>query len=162
MISNKKTFTAVLEKADDGKDTAFVSIPFDVEKAFGSKGHLKVKATFDGHPYHGLLANMGTGFHIIGVRKAIRQAIGKQVGDSIKVVIALDTDDRIVDVPDDLVAALEASKKAKAFFDTLSYTNRKEYAAWILSAKKRETRLKRLALTIQKLLVGLRNPSEKI
>jgi hypothetical protein len=160
-IMNEKKFTAVLEKPADGKDTAFVSIPFDVEKQFGTKGHVKVMATFDGHPYRGILANMGTGCHVIGVRKEIRQAIGKQVGDKIKVVIALDTDERVVDVPEDFLIVLNKSKKAKAFFDSLSYTNRKEYALWISSAKKTETRHRRLQQAIEKLLQGLKNPSEK-
>ncbi|MCI0750595.1 MAG: YdeI/OmpD-associated family protein [Flammeovirgaceae bacterium] len=159
--SNKKKFTAVLEKPDDGMDTAFISIPFDVEKVYGSKAHIKVKATFDGHPYRGILANMGTGCHVIIVRKDIRQAINKGVGDKIQVEIEPDMEERIVNLPDDLKGALARSAKAEKFFQSLSYTNRKEYAVWITSAKKEETREKRLTETIKKLLAGKKNPSEK-
>lgn len=42
-------------------------------------------------PYAGSLVNMGTGCHIIGIRKDIRQAIGKQPGDSVRVTIKEDT-----------------------------------------------------------------------
>lgn len=153
------SFTAKLEKSDDGMDTAFITIPFNVEKTYGTKGQVKVKASFDGHPYRGVIANMGTGCHIIGVRKDIRAAIGKSVGDSIHVEIEKDSEERIVDVPEDLKAALSKSKKAEAFYNTLSFTNRKEYAVWVSSAKKTETREKRVAESIRKLLAGKKNPS---
>ena len=157
----KKKFKAVLEKPDKGIDAAYVAIPFDVEKEYGTKGMVKVKATFDGHPYRGVLANMGTGCHIIGVRKDVRAAIGKNIGDTVNVEIELDTEERVVDVPDDLKKEFKKNPKAEAFYNTLSFTNRKEYAVWITSAKKEETRERRRGDTIKKLLAGKKNPSEK-
>jgi hypothetical protein len=158
----QQKFKTLLEKSDDGMDTAFVSVPFNVEKTFGKKGHVKVKATFDGYPYRGLLVNMGTGGHIIGVRKDIRAAINKQVGDMVEVTLALDNEERVIDVPDDLLRALNKTKKAQTFFETLSFTNKKEYVIWITSAKKTETREKRIQETIEKLMKGRKNPSQKI
>jgi hypothetical protein len=160
-IAEKKIFTAVIEKSNDGMDTAYVSIPYDVQEVYGTRGQVKVKATFDGHPYRGVLANMGTGCHIIGLRKDIRQTIGKQVGDKVKVEIEQDFDERVVEIPADLKKELAKSKKAQEFFDSLSFTNRKEYAFWISSAKKEETRAKRLSEVVPKLLKGKKNPSEK-
>ncbi|MFZ6009651.1 MAG: YdeI/OmpD-associated family protein [Bacteroidota bacterium] len=160
-VVKKQTFSAVLEKPDEKMDATFISIPFDVEKIFGSKGLVKVKARFDGYPYRGVLANMGTGCHVIIVRKDIRQAIGKKAGEKIKIEIELDLDERTVNVPEDLLDALANAPQAKKFFDGLSYTNRKEYATWITSAKRAETREKRLTETIRKLLKGLKNPTAK-
>ena len=37
---------------------------------------------------------------------------------------------------------------ARAFFERLSFTNQKEYVLWIVEAKKRETREKRLELAL--------------
>jgi hypothetical protein len=156
-----KKFKAVLENPEGKMDVAYVSIPFDVESVYGSKGQVKVKAMFDGHPYRGVLTNMGTGCHIIGLRKDIRQAIGKQVGDVVQVTIEKDEEERVVNVPEDLKKLLAKSKKAQSFFDSLSYTNRKEYALWIDSAKKEETKLKRMKEILPKLLAGKKNPSEK-
>ncbi|NLW21587.1 MAG: DUF1905 domain-containing protein [Clostridiales bacterium] len=81
-------FEAVIQKVPD-MDAAYVAFPHDARAAFG-KGRVKVLATFDGHPYRGLLVNMGTGGHIIGIRKEIRAAIGKQPGDSVRVTIQED------------------------------------------------------------------------
>lgn len=70
---------------------------------------------------------------------------------------------RTVTVPDDLRRLLDLKKNRKAlgFFESLSFTNKKEYVSWITSAKKTETRQNRLAATIEKLLAEKKNPSEK-
>jgi hypothetical protein len=154
------TFHAILENSNDGIDASFVHVPIDIEKHFGTKGQVKVRATFDGHPYRGVVANMGQG-HIIGVRKDIRKAIAKGAGDKIRVTIQHDLEERKVEMPPPLLTLLKSNAVAAKFFDKLSYTNRKEYAVWISSAKKSETLDKRLSQTLSKLLAGKKNPSEK-
>ncbi|WP_228450851.1 YdeI/OmpD-associated family protein [Chryseolinea soli] len=153
-----KRFRATMEKPSDGIDGAFITVPFDVEKEYGTRGQVKVKATFDGHPYRGILAPMGNGGHVIIVRKDIREAIGKKAGDKIDVTLEKDTEERVLEISDDLQALLKKNAAARKFFETLSYTNRKEYAVWITSAKREETRLKRLDDTLTKLLAGKKNP----
>lgn len=78
-------FTAVIRKVPD-MDGAYVEIPFDVKKEFG-KVRVPVHATFDGEPYDGQAVKMGTPGHIIGLRKDIREKIGKQPGDPVEVTI---------------------------------------------------------------------------
>ena len=78
-------FEAVIRKVPD-LDGAYVEIPFDVREEFG-KGRVKVHATFDGEPYDGSLVRMGTPGHILGLRKDIRQKIGKQPGDTVRVTV---------------------------------------------------------------------------
>lgn len=160
-MGSVKKFKAVLENPEKDINIAYVAIPFDVQKEYGSKGQIKIKATIDGHPYRGVIANMGTGCHILGVRKDIREAIGKQVGDVVNVTLEKDEAERVVDVPVELQKLLTKNSTARKFFDSLSYTNRKEYALWISSAKKEETKVKRLKEILPKLLAGKKNPSEK-
>ncbi len=76
-------FDAVIIKNPD-MDAAYVEIPFDVKARYG-KGRVAVHAEFDGCPYDGQLVRMGTPCHIIGIRKDIRTAIGKQPGDTVHV-----------------------------------------------------------------------------
>ena len=78
-------FDAVIRKVPD-IDGAYVEIPFDVRETFG-RGRVKVHAEFDGVPYDGSLARMGTPGHIIGIRKDIRTKIGKQAGDTVHVTL---------------------------------------------------------------------------
>jgi len=84
-MSKKFEFDAVIKKVPD-IDGAYVEIPFDVKETFG-KGRVSVNATFDGYFYQGILVKMKTPCHIIGIRKDIRQQIGKQPGDVIRVTI---------------------------------------------------------------------------
>jgi hypothetical protein len=70
----------------------------------------------------------------------------------------IDAVKKIVNLPDDLTSALKKNKKANDFFDTLSFTNKKEYVEWIVTAKKEETRLGRIKGTIEKLEKGWKNP----
>jgi len=61
-------------------------------------------------------------------------------------------------LPDDLAAALKKNKKEAAYFDSLSFTNKKEYVEWIVTAKREETRKERLTGTIERLGKEWKNP----
>jgi hypothetical protein len=151
-------FEAVIQNGGEKwPEAACVSLPFSVEEEFGTKGQVKVKATFDGEPYRGSIANMGTG-HILILRNDIRAAIGKSHGDTVTVTVQKDTEERLVEVPDVLKAEFKIHPKAEAFYNSLSYTNRKEYARWIDTAKREETKAKRLQKTIEMLLTGVKHP----
>ena len=82
-MAERREFDAVILKNPD-MDAAYVEIPFDVKAVYG-KGRVAVHAEFDGYPYDGQLVRMGTPCHIIGLRKDIRAAIGKQPGDTVHV-----------------------------------------------------------------------------
>lgn len=154
-----KKFEALIH--GHGSGGAYIEIPFSVEQEYGAKGQLKVKATFDGAEYRGSLAKMGHPCHILLVRKDVRAKIGKNVGDTVRVTLEKDTEKREVEMPEALVSELEILPDLKEKFDSLSFTNRKEYAQWISSAKREETRHKRLYATLDKLSNGFKNPYEK-
>jgi hypothetical protein len=78
-------FEAEIKKVPD-IDGAYIEFPYDVRQEFG-KGRVAVHATFDGVPYDGSLVRMKTPGHIIGLRKDIREKIGKQANDMVKVTI---------------------------------------------------------------------------
>jgi hypothetical protein len=63
--------------------------------------------------------------------------------------------------PDDFAKELRRSKVASHFFEELSFTDQKEYVVWISSAKKEETRHRRLGQAIDKLIAGKKNPAAK-
>jgi len=152
-MSKKQTFKAVIRNAGGGG--AFVEVPFDVEKVFGSK-RPKVKAMIEGVPYRGLLTRMGGPSHMLIVLKGIREQVGKTFGDEIRVSVEMDAEERVIEIPKDLLKELNKNKTAKSFFDTLSYSHKKEYVKWIEEAKKDETRLNRIAKTIEMLKKGKR------
>lgn len=150
-MTKKQTFTAVIQNAGGGG--AFVEVPFDVEAAFGSK-RPKVKAWIEGVPYRGILTRMRTACHILGIRKEIRDQVGKTFGDEVTIRVEPDVEPRLVEIPPDLQKELTKDQEAKAFFGKLSYTHQKEYVTWITEAKKEETRQNRIAKTIAMLKKG--------
>ena len=86
-------FDAVIQDVPD-KGGAYVVFPWNIREEFG-KGRVKVHAVFDGVPYDGSIVNMGVKdeageiCYIIGVLKSIREAIGKQPGDTVRVIVSL-------------------------------------------------------------------------
>lgn len=150
-MSKQHIFTAVIEAADQGG--AFVTIPFDVETAFGKK-RVPVQATFDGAPYRGTLVRMGGLDHILIVRKDIREQIGKSSGDTITVTLEEDSAPRVVTAPDDFQGAMQVYPDVADFFQTLSYTHQKEYVNWIEEAKHDTTRQRRIAKAIERMRSG--------
>ena len=75
--------------------------------------------------------------------------------------LVVDRINRVIQAPKDLAAVLSKHPEAKAFFDELSFTNKKEYVLWIVEAKKPETRSNRVTSALEKMVSGKKNPSEK-
>ena len=96
------------------------------------------------------LARMG-GKNLIGFSKAVRAEMAVELGDEIDAVISADTAERTVEIPDALAAALASDSTAKAAFDALSYSRRKEIARSIADAKQDATRERRLEKAISDL-----------
>ena len=142
-------FEGIIKKIPD-KDATFVEIPFDVEKEFGAK-KVKVKAKFDGVDYRGSIVSMGQGCYMIGITKAIRNQIGKEAGDNIFVEVEKDEEVREIQLPEDFKNELEKNEEALKFYNTLSYSAKRKYYQWITSAKKEETRQKRINEAVLKL-----------
>lgn len=73
----------------------------------------------------------------------------------------IDKEARVVTPPEDFADVLRTHESANSFFETLSFTNKKEYVSWITGAKREDTRSRRMEIALDKLLAGKRNPSEK-
>jgi hypothetical protein len=151
----KYTFDAEIKEGRGGG--AYVVFPYDVEKEFGTNGKVPVNTAIDGVADKSALLRMGMPQHVLGVPKAIRDKLGKKPGNVVKIVLWKDEEKREVAVPPELHARM---KKAGvlAFFESLSFTHRKEYCRWITEAKKNETRARRLDKAIELLTDGVRTP----
>jgi hypothetical protein len=73
----------------------------------------------------------------------------------------IDVTNKTITLPADIDAALQKQPLARTNFENLSYTNKKEYVLWILTAKQEKTKAERLEKMINKLLDGKKNPSDK-
>lgn len=112
-----------------------------------------VRVTINGYSYRTTVGVMG-GIAMVSVSAEVRANAGVAAGDAVTVTLALDDQPRKVEVPADLATALEAEPAARAFFDGLSYSNKRRLVLAIEGAKQAETRARRITKTVEGLREG--------
>ena len=147
----KLEFTVKL--AGKGTSVAWVNAPFDVIKVFGTRARVPVRGTINGFAFRSSLMPMG-GCHGMAITRACLTERESSAGDSVSVVMEHDEGKRIVEAPALLKKEMAKSKTAQAQWEKLSFTNKKEIALSISSAKQEETRRRRLAKAMNILKTG--------
>jgi antitoxin component of MazEF toxin-antitoxin module len=145
------TFKTTLQKR--GPAAAVVLDDDQVDKVGEGAKRFPVRATVNGYVWRTSVARMGGEF-MVGLPREVREGAGARAGDAVEVTLELDTAPREVEVPEALAAALERDSAAKAAFDGLAFTHRKEYARWVAEAKRVQTRDRRVAKALEMLHAG--------
>ncbi len=151
-LLNKK---CLLEKFPGKGGWTFARIPEIPQDKKAHFGWVKVKGTIDGYEirkYH--LMPMGNGKLFLPVKAEIRKKIKKEAGDKVQVILYPDSEP--LKMPKEMLVCLQDEPKALTFFNSLSESEQNFYIQWVYSAKKDETKVERLAKTIDKLLQGLK------
>ncbi len=112
-----------------------------------------VRATVNGFTWRTSVARM-RGEFLLGLNREVRESAGAEAGDEVEVAIELDSEPREVEMPEALARALADDALARARFDALAFTHRKEYARWIADAKREETRERRVRQALERLREG--------
>jgi hypothetical protein len=112
-----------------------------------------VAATIGRYTWRTTVTRMGGEF-LLGLNKEVRAGAGVQAGETVEVLIELDTAPREIEVPEALATALAGDPAAQRAYDAMAYTHRKEYARWVAEAKRDETRERRVAQALQMLREG--------
>ena len=129
-----------------------LEVPPEVVEALGEGARPPVTITINGHRWKSRVAIM-RGRHLLGLSKANRQAAGVATGDEVEVELELDTEPRVVVEPMDFARALDDDPAARAAFDSLTDSRKREHVRAIENAKKPETRRRR----IEKAITALRD-----
>src|SRR4051812_46592829 len=131
-------------------------VPLDVRALWG-EARPPVAGTVNGHAFRSRLMVYG-GETWLGLTNAFRAGAGLNAGDEVEVVIDRDDAPREVAVPPELQAELDADDIARAAFEKLAFTHRREYAEWIAGAKRADTRERRIARALEMLRAGEKTP----
>jgi antitoxin component of MazEF toxin-antitoxin module len=144
-------FRSIVESG--GGNATGIVVPDEVVESLGSGKRPAVVITVGDHSYRTTVARMG-GRYLVPLAAEHRNAAGVAAGDEIDVGIALDAAPRTVEVPADLAAALDEVDGARAAFDALAFTHRKEWVRSVEDAKRPETRARRIAKAVEAVSTG--------
>jgi hypothetical protein len=151
-LLNKK---CLLEKFPGKGGWTFARIPEIPQDKKAHFGWVKVRGTIDGYEirkYH--LMPMGNGKLFLPVKAEIRKKIKKEAGGTVQVILYPDSEP--LKIPKEMLVCLQDEPKALTFFNSLSESDQNYYIQWIYSAKKEETKVDRLAKSIDRLLQGIK------
>lgn len=138
----------------------FVRIPEVLQDKSKPFGWVKVRGTIDGYELKKYnLMPMGNGMLFLAVRAEIRKKIKKNEGDIIHVILF--PDDEPMEVPEEMMLCIKDEPEALKFFKSLSDSEQKYYIDWTYSAKKEDTKIERMAETVNRLLKGLKRHDTK-
>jgi hypothetical protein len=147
-LVNKKY---LLKKFPGKGGWTFAELPEVVKSKDNPFGWVKVRGTIDGYEirkYH--LMPMGNGNLFLPVKAEIRKAIKKEAGDRVHIILYPDNEP--LDIPEEMLSCLYDEPSALKFFNSLSESEQRYYINWVYSAKKEETKIDRLAKSVNRLL----------
>ncbi|WP_062303180.1 YdeI/OmpD-associated family protein [Demequina subtropica] len=124
-----------------------LEVPAAVVDDLGGGARPRVVVTVNGHAWRTAIAKM-RGRHLIGLSTANRAAAGVATGDQVEVDVALDLEPLAADEPQDLADALDAEPAARAAFDSLTVSQRRQHIRVIEQAKGADTRARRIGKVV--------------
>jgi bifunctional DNA-binding transcriptional regulator/antitoxin component of YhaV-PrlF toxin-antitoxin module len=136
-----------------GKTATGLVVPPEVVEGLGAGKKPAVVVTVGGHSYRSTVAPRGGQF-MIPLSAERRAAAGVAAGDVVEVDVELDTEPRVVEVPADLAAALDADPDVRRRFDAMSYSNQSQHVLAVTGAKTEATRERRIAAVLATMQAG--------
>jgi Domain of unknown function (DUF1905)/Bacteriocin-protection, YdeI or OmpD-Associated len=140
-----QTFRTTLRQ--EGKTATGFEVPPEVVEALGGGKRPPVTITINGYTYRSTVFPYTEAF-MLPLAAEHRTAAGVQAGDEIEVTLELDTAPRVLEVPPELAAALDTDPQARAFFDGLSYSNKRVFTLSVEGTNNPETKARRVEKAI--------------
>ena len=134
----------------------FLVLPKDASARLPSRGMMAVEGTINGVPFQAVLEPDGQKSHWLKVDRKMQEAAGVHAGDMVTLEIAPAGEEPEPKVPADLRKALAAAPKARALWSDITPMARRDWINWITSAKRPETRARRIDNACSMLAAGKR------
>ena len=117
---------------------------------------MTVDGTFNGQSFKAMLEPDGRKSHWLKVNRKLRESASAVAGDVVTVEVTPSRRELESKVPADLQNALTATPKARATWSKITPTARRDWIQWITSAKRPETRTRRVENACKMLATGKR------
>lgn len=134
----------------------FLTLPKNASAKLPSRGVTTVEGTINGFPFRATLEPDGQKSHWLKVDRKMCEAAGADAGDVVTLEIAPVGDEPEPEVPTELLTALAAAPKARALWSDITPIARRDWVHWIVSAKRPETRARRIDNACAMLAAGKR------
>lgn len=155
----KIRFKAKLQRpatSSKGSAWTFLVLPKNASAKLPTRSKTTVEGVINGFPFRATLEPDGQKGHWLKVGKKMGEAAGAGPGDVVTLEIASTREEPEARVPADLRNALAAAPKARAVWSDITPIARRDWIHWITSAKRPETRVRRIANACDMLATGKR------
>lgn len=133
-----------------------VDVPRDISKALRSaaenKTHIPVFGQVEGLPLKSTLSPRGGGAYRLHIHSNIWRKLRIDAGDTVEVMLEVDTEPRDPALPEDLAGALADEPRALAIFNSLTPALRRQIVRYVDTAKHTSTREKRVRLIAKRMM----------
>ena len=152
------TFEARLQRpaATKAASWSFLILPRSASAKLPTRGMTSVEGTINGQSFRATLEPDGQKSHWLKVSKKLRESAGAEPGEIVHLEITPSSEELEARVPADLRRALAAAPKAKSVWADISASARRDWISWVTSAKKQETRTRRVESACDMLAGGKR------
>jgi len=140
-----------VEPAGPAGGSALIHLPPFSPRVLG-KGRKPVVANLNGHVTRTSVFPEDKTRQYMVINAQMRAAGNLTHGQVVAASLVPDREPRSIEIPTDLVQALAAAPEAQAAFNRLALSHQREYVRWIEEARRPETRARRIAETLKKLL----------
>ena len=171
--TKKKSFTARLEPDGTALKWVIARVPFDIEKAWPERRRLRVRGEIfsigsgnigsgtGGFAFRTTLFPLRAGKgHVVLVNKKMQRGAGARQGDTVRIVLEPDFEERKAVMPKELERALQGDRRLRKWFDGLTEYVRRTFCAMVSEIKSPEARERMAERIAERLLATMDGEQE--
>jgi hypothetical protein len=155
-MTQRRTFTALLEPDGTQLKWVIARVPFEVQKVWPVRKRMRVRGEIEGFAFRTSLFPdpRGSG-RVLLVNKKMQAAAKARAGDRVRIWLEPDLEERPAIIAPELARLLKRDRKLQRWFDALSDSMRREIGKWVDDAKTPVTRQKRAEKMAERLMQAM-------
>lgn len=154
--TQRKSFTALLERDGTALNWVIARVPFDLAKTWPERIGRRVRGSIEGFTFRTTLVSYPHGGGpVLIVNKKMLVGARARVGEKVRITLEPDLEERPVTVPPELARELKSERRLQRWFDDLSESARREIGKWADDAKSPDARRKRAQKIAERMMQAM-------